>query len=221
MVLVFFVERGRENWTFKINSWIFTSCTGLLFANSYFKYMKFKSPFCSGSPFFMSFLLPPRVRLLPGMHAFSSVAGRGTASSLHSRNSGGWYRNLRGRYWREGESTCWSLAWDVHSGGRQLFLGIYRYGGRFKDRPCVPIPYNPEVRSTFCGRHVHLEQTCSVIYYSFIFFFNSPFLCWHVPYLFMVPLLIFSAHFTVSVFVRNIPNFFWCCRRQSPSATMD
>ena len=81
------------------------------------------------------------------------------------------------------------------SGGRQMFLGIYRYGGMSEDRPSVPVRYNPEVRSTFCGRHVHPEQTCSVIYHSFISFFNSPFLCWYVPYIFMAPLLIFPAHF--------------------------
>ena len=66
----------------------------------------------------------------------------------------GWWRNLRGRYWREGESTCWSLPWD----GRQICSDNYRYGGKFKDRPSVPISYNLEVRSTFCVRHVLLEQ---------------------------------------------------------------
>ena len=83
----------------------------------------------------------------------------------------------RGRVYVLVSSSGCLLGWPP-----DVFLDIYRYGGRFKDRPSVPIPYSPEVRSTVCARHVLLEQTCSVIYYSLIFFFN-PLLCWHVPYI--------------------------------------
>ena len=95
---------------------------------------------------------------------------------------------------KQGEYTCGSFPWDVHSGGRQMFSDIYRYGGRFKDRPSVPISYNPEVTSTLCGRHVLLEQTCSVISYSFIFFFNS-FYAGTCRTFLLGPLLISQAHF--------------------------
>ena len=61
-------------------------------------------------------------------------------------------------------------------------------------RPSVPIPYNPEVRSTFCGRHVHLEQ-CSVISYSFIFFFDPPLNDVTNRRFLLAPHLIFPAHF--------------------------
>ena len=55
-----------------------------------------------------------------------------------------------------------------------MFLGIYRYGGRFKKRPSAP--YNPEMQSTFCIRHVLLEQTRSVWFIRVFSFFNIPFM---------------------------------------------
>ena len=55
------------------------------------------------------------------------------------------------------------------------FLGIYRYGGRFKDRPSLPIPYNPKVRSIFCGRRV-LPGANVFGHFLFVYFlFKSPF----------------------------------------------
>ena len=74
-----------------------------------------------------------------------SLAGRGPPSSLHWRNSG--VGNGRERLY-----TYWSSGCYVHPGWSSDVFG-YRYGGMFKNRPSLPIPCNPEVRSTFCERH--------------------------------------------------------------------
>ena len=74
-----------------------------------------------------------------------------------------------------------------------MFLGIYRYTGRFKDRPSVPIPYNSKVTSTFYARtslnkHVRSFLIC-------LFSFLSPFYAGTYRTFFMAPLLVFQAHF--------------------------
>ena len=101
----------------------------------------------------------------------------------------------------------------------------YRYGQGFNDRPftfCslrfhkILVIY-PKGKVPFVKRTYFLEQTCSVIFNSIIFFLKQALLSWHVPYIFMTPLLSFQANFFLflqQVFILKSSKFFWCYTAQ-------
>ena len=94
-----------------------------------------------------------------------------------------------------------SLSWNVIPVVARCFR--YRYGQGFNDRPfnlCLlrfhKIPViDPKWKVPFVKCTYFLEQTRSVISNSFISFFKQILLPWHVPYIFMTPLLISQAIF--------------------------
>ena len=55
--------------------------------------------------------------------------------------------------------------------------------------------FYPTWKVPFLKHTYSLEQTCSVISNSLIPFFRQTLLSWHVPYIFMAPLLISQLHF--------------------------
>ena len=57
------------------------------------------------------------------------------------------------------------------------------------------VPISVWITTPFVKHTYFLEQTCSVISNSFISFFKQTLLPWHVPYIFITPLLISQAHF--------------------------
>ena len=88
------------------------------------------------------------------------------------------------------------LSWNVHLVVPRCYR--YRYGQGFNDRPftfvCSSSIKSRSEKYLFWNTYF-LEQTCSVISNSFVSFFKPSLLPWHVPYIFMTPLLISKAHF--------------------------
>ena len=93
------------------------------------------------------------------------------------------------------------FSWNVYPLVARCFC--YRYGHGFNDIPftfCllrfhkIQVIY-PKWKVPFVKHTYFLEQACSVISNSFISFFKQTLLPWHVPYIFMTPLLISQAHF--------------------------
>ena len=98
-----------------------------------------------------------------------SSTNLGPPSSLHWRNSGAGIARERGY-------SCWSSGCYVHPGWSSDVFGYLPLWRTVQRQTTVPIPYNPELSSTFCGRHVNSGAN---VFGLFLFvcyhFFQPPF----------------------------------------------